>query len=283
MARRQRLIGLFCSAVGAASLYAQAADSVAFETASVKQATARGAGQGVMRGGPRTSSPGQFTATAVTLRALISKAYKLRDFQIAGPDWLSTERYDINAKLPPDTTPEQFLIMIQDLIMDRFHFAFHRDTQDSDGYALRALKSGMKILSSKASEHNSKPSSSGEYFLRKDKDGFPEIPPDQTEIVSLNGRAKLQAHQATMDKLAEMLALELNSAVLNSTGIDGRYDFAITWVRYQPRASASPAIGEESLPTIFTAVSTLGLKLERAKVPVEKLVVDRVDRVPTEN
>src|SRR5580658_7296465 len=97
---------LIKSAIGL-SLFASAAfcQTLNFETASVKPAT--GTARGRMQGGPGTSDPGQIVFTNVTLYSVLLRAYGIQTFELSTPDWLSSRKYDILAKVPPGTTKDQ--------------------------------------------------------------------------------------------------------------------------------------------------------------------------------
>src|SRR4029077_8161217 len=84
--------------------------SPAFDVASVKPAAPMSGGRIMVRmsGGPGTPDPGQMTYTNVSLKQLIQSAYDVKGYQVSGPDWLDSERFDITAKVPKDTTKEQF-------------------------------------------------------------------------------------------------------------------------------------------------------------------------------
>jgi uncharacterized protein (TIGR03435 family) len=108
-----------------AFLAVQAADSnVAFEAASVKPAGPFVPGEmGGMRGGPGTGDPGRITIPRATLSDLLARAYDVWLDQISGPAWLddrSAYAYRIDATLPPNTTTEQFRLMLQNLLAERF-------------------------------------------------------------------------------------------------------------------------------------------------------------------
>lgn len=83
-------------------------------------------------GGPGTSDPGRFRAPRIKMVNLLSKALDVRTDQISGPAWLrdvaAANDYTIVATMPPDTTKEQFRKMLQNLLVERFHLAFHRET-----------------------------------------------------------------------------------------------------------------------------------------------------------
>src|SRR5882724_5056475 len=102
--------------------YGQTVDkSLTFEAASVKPATPPvpdGQGRILMAGpsgGPGTKDPGRIRYPFMSLKNLLMNAYDVRSFQITGPGWLDTERFDITATMPPETTKEQFRIMLQNL------------------------------------------------------------------------------------------------------------------------------------------------------------------------
>ena len=98
--------------VAVASLaFAQAPSSPEFEVASVKLASS---GNG-FRGGPGTSSPERITYSGVPLLQLIIRAYGVPSFQISGTEWLSSERYEIVANVPPGTTKDDLSLMLQNL------------------------------------------------------------------------------------------------------------------------------------------------------------------------
>jgi uncharacterized protein (TIGR03435 family) len=89
-----------------------ASGSPEFDAASVKPAAA-GASYGDRRGGPGTSSPGQISYEATTLRAIVARAYGVQRFQIVGPPWFDDQRYDLVARVPPGTTMPQLQLMLQ--------------------------------------------------------------------------------------------------------------------------------------------------------------------------
>lgn len=142
------LIRIGLAVLPAAAVLAQAAaDKLTFEVASVKPAAPPTPGrmQIMMRGGPGTSDPGQATFSNVTQRMLLAKAYGVQDYQISGPGWLDSERYEIVAKVPKGTTEEQFKVMLQNLLADRFKLTLHHETKDLPRYELVVAKNGPKL------------------------------------------------------------------------------------------------------------------------------------------
>ncbi|HWC96280.1 MAG TPA: TIGR03435 family protein [Candidatus Sulfopaludibacter sp.] len=277
-------------------LLQNAAGVPAFEAASVKPA-GPGRGLGPLRGGPGTNSPGQLSGTA-TLRTLLIRAYDLKAYQIAGPAWLETERYDLVAKIPAGSSREQVALMLQALLAERFHVATHREKKELPIYALVVGKGGSRLKESPTEG----PSGGANPRLVRGADGFPEIAAgssvDRSYEVVVGGSDgivyKLWARRETMQQFADRLSSHLNRAVLDRTGMTGSYDFSLSWTIEAggvPRTDPPPdeidmhpgpvgAPGE----SIFSAVQAqLGLKLETGKGPLEILTVDRADKVPVGN
>jgi uncharacterized protein (TIGR03435 family) len=95
-----------------------------------------------MSGGPRGKDSGRIDYTAISFKGLLDKAYDLKRDRISGPDWMSSERYTINAKIPPGTTPEQFRLMLQKLLTERFQMTVHRESKKIPVYRLKIARNG---------------------------------------------------------------------------------------------------------------------------------------------
>jgi len=110
--------------------------ALTFEVASIKEAkppTPDGSGRIFMSGpsgGPGSKDPGRIRYPFTTLRNLLMIAYDVKTFQITGPATLDSERFEINATMPPTTTMEQFRVMLQNLLAERFKLAVHRETKE---------------------------------------------------------------------------------------------------------------------------------------------------------
>src|ERR1017187_3553871 len=125
-----------------------------FEVASVKVAVPpkpdaqghlfimRGCSGGLL---PRSTDPGTLTCNNMPLKSLLVTAYSLKSYQVEGPAWLDTDGYDITAKVPPGTTREQFNLMLQSLLAERFKVTVHRETKSMQVYALSIGKGGPKV------------------------------------------------------------------------------------------------------------------------------------------
>ena len=297
--------------------WAQTAEnSPAFEVASVKPAAPITGNriQVMLRGGPGSSDPGQITYTNVTVKNVLMNAYGVKGFQISGPGWLDSGRYDIVAKLPRGATKAEFMAMLQNLLAERFKLTLHREKKDLPMYALVVGKNGPKL---KESVDDPAPKEGGPADgpaatmgkLTMGRDGFPVLPAaaggrGAMAMTMMNGNARMTANGQTMAGLAEMLSNQLDLPVVDMTGLTGKYDYTLYFAPEglagmrlpgglppppppgeagggMPAASAPDA---QSNPNLFTALQEqLGLKLEQRKGPVELLVIDHLERAPIEN
>ena len=299
--------------------WAQTAESSpAFEVASVKPAAPM-TGNFIrvgMRGGPGSSDPGQITYTNVTVKDVLTQAYGVKFFQISGPGWLDSERYDIVAKLPRGATKAEFMVMLQNLLAERFKLTLHREKKDLPMYALVVGKNGPKLKESvdePAPKEGDAPKGGDPVGddpfagkITKGKDGFPVLPAwlaarGATAMI-MNGGARMMANGQSMARLAEMLSSRLNLPVVDMTGLTGKYDYTLYFApeglggmmlpgglppppgEGGPEAPMAGAPDGQSSPNLFTALQEqLGLKLEQRKGPVELLVIDHLEKVPIEN
>lgn len=265
-----------------------------------------------MSGGPGTPDPGRINFTGVSLKILLTRAYAVKGYQISGPNWLDSERFDIVAKVPPGATKEEFLVMLQNLLAERFKLTLHREKKELPMYALMVGKNGPKLKES-VDDPNAKdveaplppPPPGGR--LPMGKDGFPQLPPGAAGrggmmMMFMNGRARMMANKRTMPEFADMLAQQLDRPVLDMTELKGKYDFKLDFDPEGmgpmgrggfvvgpggpggPGEGGAPAASAPEGVNIFAAVQEqLGLKLDQRKGPVDLLVIDHLEKVPTEN
>ena len=280
--------------------WAQSGTPRTFEVASIKPAVLTpGRRLTPLDGGPGTKSPTRLSGT-VSMKELLTRAYGVKSYQISGPAWIDTDVYEIAASVPAGVSKEQVAEMLRNLLVERFHLQAHRETKDLPIYALLVGKNGPKLQASDpaAAEEDEKARAAGGFQRPKvtmGPDGFPQIPPDAripgTFTVALSSgeflRTKLFARHQNMDQLAGTIAGYLKRPVVDQTGLADRYDFTLAFEsdpverEAETRQSAAP---ENPGPTIFAAVQEqLGLRLERRRGPVEVVIVDRAERVPTEN
>jgi uncharacterized protein (TIGR03435 family) len=236
-----------------------------------------------MRGGPGTSDTGRIVFTNVTLMSVLLRAYDVKPYQATGPDWSSSERYDITAKIPPGATKEQFNLMLQRLLAERFHLALHHETREVQGYELVGGKGGPKLKPSTEVGPDVQPTEEP----KTDANGFPRLSaPGLVMMEGLHGTAVvsfLTARAQPLSALVEMLIKEFRLPITDKTGLTGKFDFTLEFAPEAPGA-LPPEAPDESAPNLITAIPRqLGLKLDPKKIPVDILVIDRADKSPTEN
>jgi uncharacterized protein (TIGR03435 family) len=229
------------------------------------------------------------TFDRMTLAALIAFAYGVELYQVSCPDWIKTARFDIVAKVPTGATRNDVPIMLRNLLAERFALRVHREATQAMVYRLVVDDRGAK-LNAPASGN---PPETGAYGPpRLATDGFPEMAPNTRGMLVMNGHARWQAPSGTVDQLAAMLARELQSPVINATGLEGRYSLSLFWVTEAAASAPVPGTGGETQasteldigPTIFIAVRRqLGLRLLRGKGLADLLVVDHCATRPIEN
>jgi uncharacterized protein (TIGR03435 family) len=232
----------------------------AFEVATIKPSNPDGPGRGGAEGGG-------IVMRGTSLANLLRFVYDIHPNQIIGaPTWVTSDRYDIIAKVEGDATPtqDQLKIMVGKLIADRFQLAFHREQKELPVYSVTVAKSGVKITKNE---------------LKNDAVG-----------VIFRGPGSVAFNNAAMDDLCRMLqTAALDRPVVNKTGLSGKYDFTLIWTPEQlltapanVNALQSPDKAELP-PDIYGAMQQqLGLKIDAAKLSTEVLVIDKVEK-PSDN
>ena len=206
------------------------------------------------------------TATNMSLRSLIVMAYGMKDYQVEGPDWLSSERFDIAAKFPEALPRERekynagLRAMMEKMLLDRFRLAVHREQKMFAVYGLTVGKNGIK---------------------------FKEVPDTGSHSNSDNNH--YQGRSVSMAIFAEFLSRRMDLPVLDMTGLKGCHDLTLDWVPEPPQSNESKAEAPVFADSPRGAVlrdalqGQLGLKVETRKAPIGILVVDHMEKVPTEN
>jgi uncharacterized protein (TIGR03435 family) len=268
-----------------------------------------------MNGGPMPAGPfnlsgkdpGRITWTNMWLTRMIQVAYGFGSDRISAPDWLDKQHYDIVATVPLGTSVDEFKLMVQTLLAERFKLIVHRETKEVSGYILEIGKTGTKITKSPAvpkeeiaaddGKPNPKRAEALQYMATRteafnalvsiDENGFavprpgnPMYPPGVGFAVTIvvNGRFRATALNQPMSGVADFLGNILGSPVQDQTGLAGKYDLRMDYV---PRSVEAADPGPDVLDAIQ---EQLGLKLvSTKKVPVEMLVIDHTEKVPTEN
>jgi uncharacterized protein (TIGR03435 family) len=227
---------------------------------------------------------------------LILTAYDIPLYRMAEPDDRFMPLIEVEAKMPVDTTREQFNVMLQNLLADRLGLKVHwAATQQIAMYALVVAKGGPKFkLAAPDSPQASGDASKNGNSDRVGSDGFPIPPPGNRPWIGIApvGRMIMRGHNETVAEMARAIGIRtLDGPLMDATGLTGKYDYTISWSMQATMAALRRTPGVEpdgasipDGPSIFDAVQEqLGLKIEKRKGPVQMLVVDHIDRKPTEN
>jgi uncharacterized protein (TIGR03435 family) len=227
----------------------------------------------------KTGSPmfgvgvGRSSSQSVTLRMLMTVAYRVQDFQISGgPAWVGSARFDVEARAEnPNADPDQVRLMLQSLLKDRFKLKLRRETKESPIYALVAAKEGpdMKLSADQTSPSVNGPSPQG--TLNR---GNIRI-----------GAGSLVGNAVTMALFTKMLSQRLDHTIIDRTNLTGRFDLRLQWTPgvgetpFDPGGNPLSPAADTSGPSIFAALQEqLGLELKSTKGPVEVLVIDHAEK-----
>jgi len=229
-----------------------------------------------------------------SLQDLIRQAYSVKAHQVDGPAWLVSQRFDISAKLPAGATADQVPAMLQSLLADRFQLTYHRGSKDMQVLALVVRKNALKMQEVTPGDA---PAAKGDLNVAASGSAA-------GIAVSVNGSSysfgdnKFQAKKMTMAILADTLSRFESDPVVDLTGLTGAYDFTLELTLEDYRAmlirsgiaagvQISPEIqrlvNESNGDSLAAAMDRVGLKLDRRKIPVDVLVVDKALKTPTEN
>ena len=254
-----------------------------------------------------------------SLKDLIAYAYKLRLYEISGPEWMVTDRFDIAARLPDGATKDDVPEMLRALLKDRFNLETHNELTDQPVLALVAAKGGAKLQLATASAEvldETAPLKPGE-LMQDTPDGRVLLRRTADGSSTYVGRwgsfsLKFDGESSSMHMKADCIdmkgfAMMMNTLgagqgrqIVDMTGLTGKYQAAVDFSLMDLMSSLSAqgiviprgpggggGSGEASDPeggaTVAAALAKLGLKLEKSRAKVQRLVVDQVEKSPTEN
>lgn len=301
----------------------------AFDAASVKVTGPEVHQPYLITGGPGTNDPGRFRAPHISMTTLLQRAFGISTDQFKGPAvqqaFSAGVFFDVTATMPPDTTKEQFQLMLQNLLIERFHLVFHKETANFPGYDLVVDKGGPKfkeVFPDPAAAANPSPGAAGisiSTSIGRSPDNFPDFPQvtgPRTMNQVANGKERTKYQERTMAEFVSNLGYVIGSSmgkpvtqgypqarVVDKTGLTGKYTFILEYSseagaafrnlaipgQGNPEApGAAPAVANDpggGAPNIIVAIQKqLGLRLDKtADNSLEVVVVDSVDKTPTEN
>lgn len=207
------------------------------------------------------------TALEIAVAPAVAQ-FNSNDYLKGGPVWLNSDRFDITAKAPAGTPTDTVRLMVQKLLADRFHLVVHREEKVVKVYAMVAAKSGFKLTHASGGDPVCAPSIGQDNVYHRD------------------------CRNMSMERLADQLPnfaprFFEGRPVVDATGLTGLWDFRIDWTPLSGGLAglgAAPGQEFDTGTTIFaTMEKNLGIRLERRDQSTPVIVIDRVDRVPTEN
>lgn len=268
---------------------------IEFEVASVRPAAEKTPGQNI---GVHIDGA-QVRCTSLSLKDYIGMAYRMKYYQISGPDWLATEKFDIAAKLPDGSSGERIPEMLQTLLAERFELKLHRDSKDYPVYLLETAKNGPKL---KESDPDQGPDSGG-----AGRGGVNIAASGAESGVGVNlgggsyltfGNNRLEGKKLTMPTLADTLGRFMDRPVVDGTDLKSKYDLILEFSQedYQAMMIHSAVNAGVVLPpaalryaetvsgaSIASALQKVGLVLNPRKVPLDTIVIDHVLKSPADN
>jgi len=260
------------------------------------------------------NDPARFDCSGITLKDMLTRGYKLKNYQVSGPAWIESERFDVKAKIPDGAKPDQIPEMWKSLVAERFNLAAHTEKRDLPIYALIVGKGGPKLTPAEENPQNqvftapdgSKINVGGggpSSGFKTTTTGSGGAPAGGAMMMSMGGggTSQMQMRSATMGGFSDFLARMMDRPVIDMTSVEGKYDISLevsledmasmkrgmaamhgAGMMMGGRGGDGPAPDSTPAPSIFSAVQKLGLKLDSRKAPIDMLVVDKAEK-PTEN
>ena len=284
----------------------------AFEVASVKPAAPLDRSQmlsGQMHVGMKVDAA-RVDIGSMSVAELIRIAYRVKAYQVSGPDWMTSERFDVLAKLPEGASSAQVPEMLQALLAERFKLTVHRESKEHAVYALVVGKNGPKLKESAPDADAPAATNDANPQVRisgRGENTQVSISGGQIGTAHLsmgpNGTMHLEAPRISMAAFADTLSRFFDRPVVDLTELKGTYQVALdlsmedlrtaamTMGIMGPgmgagRGGARPPADAASDPgglSVFAAVQQLGLKLEPRKVALDFVVIDHLEKAPTDN
>ncbi|NLV29661.1 MAG: TIGR03435 family protein [Acidobacteria bacterium] len=318
-----------------AGLFAQAPAKLEFEVASVKpspplSSLIEQARTGKIDLGAMRMDGARMDVKFVSLKALVGMAYKMKPHQITGPEWMDSQLFEIQAKLPEGSNEEQIPEMLQSLLQERFKLASHAETREQPVYALIVQKDGPKLEQVAEEEPRTAAGNPPEGGEDADKamsfstpEGGVKIKPEQGSMtvdagaagkmrmtMGQDGSMRMELSKMKMPEFAELLSQFTDRQVVDKTELNGAYKIDLELPLQELMAlakkmmpelgglvgggavpgQAAPGSGlagvaasDPSGAGMFRAVQKLGLKLDPRNMPTETLIIDHIEKEPTED
>ncbi len=231
------------------------------------------------------TKPDGVAVSGMPMHMILREAFGVTNDQLLGePAWVTTSRYDVDAKVMPEDAPKFKLLtdqqqwqMLLPVLEDRCALKFHHESRELTVYRLVVAKGGPKMQVSMPTDPSAKQT--------------PGRNPSSAGVSVSENLFTLTGHGASMTSIVRWISMQLGSAVIDKTGLTEKYDYTLSFVPDDSMKAAilPPGSGgvapppESDGPSIFTALQEqLGLKLVAEKQPVDVIVIDHMEQ-PTAN
>lgn len=233
--------------------------------------------------------------TGLTLAEYVAMAYRVKTYQVSGPDFIGSERFDLSAKLPDGSKPDQIPEMMQPFLAERFGLKFHREQKELPVYVLEQGKPPLKLEKSavRAGETETKGVNIG---ATGSADGVSVNMGNGSYYTFKDNRFEIK--KVTMNTLAALLERYVDRPILDMTGLTGEYDLTVNVTEEDYRAmliraavnsgvvlppQALRLLDTGSIASLLDGLQQLGLKLDARKAPLDTIVVDQILKTPSDN
>ncbi|HTB12091.1 MAG TPA: TIGR03435 family protein [Bryobacteraceae bacterium] len=275
----------------AASLFSCASAQPVFDVASVKPNKSNNPPTFNFPLGPGdtyVANGGFLAATNFPLGTYIAFAYKMQGSQMQSlmkqlPEWVMTDRFDIQARAEGNPGKDQMRLMMRALLADRFKLAMHSEARETSVFAFVLLKPGVtgpNLRPHPADSSCPDPASGTPLTIAG---GFPALCGGLFPMApSVAGRLRFGARNVTISFIANSLSAGsgIGRPMVDQTGLSGTFDFTIEFTPEDRRGSPPDAAADNGGPTLVEALrEQLGIKLESRKSQVDMLVVDHVEHL----
>lgn len=268
---------------------APGAQAPAFEVASIRPSPEQAPAQGAA-GVTITQRQARFSY--LSLKDYIGIAHRVRLHQIVAPDWIASARFDIAATIPADGNADALPEMLSALLAERFQLKTHRESREFPVYVLEVAPGGIKFAKAPEAEVEAA-------FTVTSSGSSAGVAVDLGQGSSLTfGNNRFETKRVTLETLADTLSRFVDRPVVDMTKLEGRYDigFAIAPEDFQPmmvRSAVNAGIplppqalrilDTASIGSVPDALKAIGLSLNARRAPLDVLVVDSIQKTPTEN
>jgi uncharacterized protein (TIGR03435 family) len=275
----------------ASALYApaQTTEPPSFEVATIKLAPTPSELLARNMPQPRSLENESIFESYSQLVALLFRAYRLDPYQkVLAPDWVYSTYYEIHAKMPKAATRSEVPDMIRVVLAEQLKLSTHFEEREQTVFVLAESEGGIRLTEA------SKDLAADSRWTPKGKTIVPSIGPGGRAVFSeLDGKIFYENSRLSVGDLSRLLAAQLGQPVIDRTELKASYQVLLLMPGEAIRNTLAGAHGPIGLPhagiggpsatEMAAAVAPLGLKLEKARVPIKNLVVDHVEKTPIGN